>query len=206
LIFIKSRTWCPKFEIMTTLNITTGSITIDNQFGGGINGMAYFTASATWSIPDGVTKVRVVAIGAGGGGCAGSLGGGGGGYAEDVVSVAGFSTLPVTVGTGGAAGAGGGAGSEGGSSGFLNITASGGRGQLTNNTDGKGGSGSNAMIITIGQRGDDQGGGSAANLPSVSYIPTNAQAAGSQNFIGHGGYGNSGVSPGGISGSVTLYY
>ena len=63
--------------------------------GGGINGMAYFTASTVWTIPSGVSKIRIIAIGAGGGGAGGHFngvspvagttntgGGGGGGYSQ----------------------------------------------------------------------------------------------------------------------------
>ena len=40
--------------------------------GSGLNGIQRFTTSGTWTVPDGVTKVKVTAIGGGGGGHGGS--------------------------------------------------------------------------------------------------------------------------------------
>lgn len=194
--------------------VTSASVAISASYapssGGGINGMAYFTSSATWTIPSGVTKIRVIAIGGGGGGCAGSLGGGGGGYAETVLSVSGYSTLPVTVGTGGAA-----ApqafpflpGDNGTLSGMLNLTASGGNGAVANGSDGFGGNGINAVVSNYGQRGDGNGGGAGGSVPGTVYTPTNGNVGGSQVSVGHGGYGNTSTGTGdGSSGSVTIYY
>ena len=177
--------------------------------GGGINGMDYFTASATWTIPSGVTKVHVIAIGGGGGGAAGSIGGGGGGYAEAVLSVEGYSTLPITVGVGGAAAASyfNAPGLTGSKSGILSITASGGNGAVENGSDGYGGGGSNATIIGYGQRGDSNGGGTCGGRPGFVPPSTNGITGGSQRYIGHGGYGNWSTGTGdGSSGSVTISY
>jgi hypothetical protein len=118
--------------------------------GGGIGGMAYFTSSSIWTVPNGVTTVRVIAIGSGGG-SNGVYYGGGGGYAEDVISVVGFTTLPVTVGLPGNVSITGSDGNlgDGNFSGFMNMTASGGSGGKYG--IGIGGTGYNATIIEDGQ-------------------------------------------------------
>lgn len=188
---------------MTTLNITTGSITIDGPIGGGMSGVAYFTASAIWTVPSGVTKVRVIAVGGGGGGAASTTGGGGGGYAEDIISVDGFATLPVTVGLGGNAG--GGTGDNGGNSGLLFITASGGIGGTGNGTVVAGGTGISASISGKGgSGGNENGGGMPGTVPwapvpitSSIYLPR------LQATPGAGGWGD-GIK--GNSGSVVIYY
>lgn len=191
---------------MTTLNITTGSITIADPISasfaatastvlnapvGSINGMAYFTSSTTWTIPEGIKKVKVIAVGGGGGGCGNSdSGGGGGGYVENVISVEGYSTLPITVGIGGSGGVfAGQQGQTGGMSGILYVTASGGNGAGSGTTV-NGGSGSFAIIIFSGGSGNGLLAGKAGGpLYGTS--------------IGEGGYG-SGIS--GKNGAVILYY
>ena len=99
-----------------------------------------FTASGTWTKPNGVraAKVRVIGGGGGSGGCnsagtgaAESAGGGGGGYAEELILAASLSaTETVTVGAGGTAGASGtNAGGTGGTSSFgAHCSAAGGTG------------------------------------------------------------------------------
>lgn len=80
----------------------------------GENIVASYTTpgSSTWSVPQGVGKVRARVWGAGGGGMFGNTasfragvsfgyGGGGGGYTETVISVASGQQYPVTVGAGG---------------------------------------------------------------------------------------------------------
>lgn len=101
--------------------------------------MQYFTASVTWSVPVGITKVWAACVGGGGGGGAGS-GGSGGAYAEGVLDITGLSTLKIFVGQGGT---GGGAFVNGGDSKFAgastSITGSGGNGGGT--MGGSGGAG-----------------------------------------------------------------
>ncbi|MGW6295178.1 glycine-rich domain-containing protein, partial [Streptomyces sp. NPDC055058] len=74
-----------------------------------------FTASGTWSKPDGAKWLRVQVLGAGGGGggvpgttsstAAAGGGGGGGGYAESIIAAASVGeSVAVTVGAGGAGG------------------------------------------------------------------------------------------------------
>ena len=89
--------------------------------GGGASGiMNYqtFTSGGTFTVPAGVTRLRIRAVGAGGGGGGGGSaaaaqlqvggGGGGGGHIiEQVCPVVAGDTITVTIGTGGAGAAGG---------------------------------------------------------------------------------------------------
>lgn len=193
---------------MTTFNIT-GSISTNDPIsasyapssGGGIGGMAYFTSSTTWTVPSGIKNIRVIAIGAGGGGSQGPAGGGGGGYAESVISVEGFSTLPVTVGVGGSYGFY--VATDGGDSGILNITASGGKGGISGGADVLGGNGISASICVSGQSGNISGGGMSGNVPWVFSLPTALQnEAYYLTSIGSGGY----AVRNGMTGSVVIYY
>jgi hypothetical protein len=123
-------------------------------------------SGATWTIPAGVTKVRITVVG--GGGTTGSGGGGGGGGGTAIKTLTGLTpgnTLTYTVGTAGNtsqvssgtqtittisatggstnSGAAGGAGGSG-SNGDLNITGSGGGGY--NSTDGIYGTGGSSYL------------------------------------------------------------
>jgi hypothetical protein len=77
-----------------------------------------FTSNRTFTVPAGVTSIRVRVVGAGGGSAEGvrSCGGGGGGYAHGVFAVTPGTSYAVTVGVGG--GGGGGVGTAGTSSSF----------------------------------------------------------------------------------------
>lgn len=107
----------------------------------------FFTASGTWTVPNGVTSVLAICIGAGGGGSAsgngsgggvaGNSGGGGGGGGFGLKVITGLTPggiITVTVGAGGAAGqvgVNGGNGQAGGASSFgSHITSAGGAGAL----------------------------------------------------------------------------
>ena len=81
------------------------------NLGLGIRGLSTFTASGSWTCPEGVTTVYIDACGGGGGGAyssPGATGGGGGGGAAAVIgasiSVTPGVTYPVTIGGPGAAG------------------------------------------------------------------------------------------------------
>jgi hypothetical protein len=176
---------------------------------GGINGMAYFTASTTWTVPSGITKIRVIAIGGGGGGAGGNFnwpqghGAGGGGYSEDVISVAGYSTIPITVGVGGLSGTifNENNGTPGSASGVFNVTASGGDG-ASKTGNGVGGSANGGTINVNGQTGNNVNGGASGNLPWVPFIiPTSHEDL---NYKGHGAFGFS--SNPGQSGVIVIHY
>lgn len=168
---------------------------------GGVNGMAYFTASTTWTIPNGITNIRVIAVGGGGGGSGQTNphGAGGGGFVETVLSVSGYSTIPITVGNAGAGGDNSTNGTNGGSSGLLSVTASGGSG-ATPSSNGGGGNGNGATLIVSGQSGDTSNGGCAGNYPWVAFTEPGVQSG---NELGHGGYGFHGN---GNKGMVVIYY
>lgn len=145
--------------------------------------MQVFFASGTFTVPAGVTAVDVEAIGAGGGsaatgtGVGGSLvgnaagGGGGGGYSrKKVTGLTPGSTVPVTVGTGGATTSNpSGVGATGGTSSFgAHCSATGGvgapGGNLTSAPGGAGGVGSGGDINIPGS----SGGFSGPNTSTVS--------------------------------------
>ena len=82
--------------IVNSVNGLTGAVTGIGSF----NGVQVFTANGTFTIPAGITKVRVTVVGGGGGGSIG--GGGGGGTATKFISgLTPGGTVSVTVGTGG---------------------------------------------------------------------------------------------------------
>lgn len=131
----------------------------------GINGMLYLTSSYVWTVPRGITKARVIAIGAGGGGGGSGAGygggGGGGGYCEGIIDFTGMETVSFTVGI---AGTGSNFfGQSGSLSGVLNITASGGGGAIYGTvTPGPGGAGGGATGGTVMIKGLDGLSGTSA--------------------------------------------
>lgn len=137
-------------------------------------GPTAFTSSGTYTVPNGVTKLRVRAWGAGGGGGGnttqgGGGGGGGGAYVEHIITVTPGQAVTVTRGAGGAGGsnssgtAAGNDGATGGSttvagSGFTTITAPGGDGgggsvSSGQGDSGVGGIGSGGTVNMTGQAG-----------------------------------------------------
>lgn len=108
--------------------------------GGGFANMQVFTSSGTFTVPAGVTKVKVTVVGGGGAGggvvntgTRGGGGGGGGGASIKIVSgLTPGSTVSVTVGTGGT-GVSNGNGNAGGTSSFgAHCSATGGAGGAAN--------------------------------------------------------------------------
>lgn len=146
-----------------------------------VTGVVAYNASSTFTVPTGVTRLRVEAWGGGGGGAGGSGGGGpvplpgaggggggGGGYVHGVIDVIEGETLDIVVGAGGTAGAIGLPGGDGGETslrrvGAVLLLAGGGTGGMTaaGSTPGTGGTGgrgdSNGGIM---EAGDDGGNGS----------------------------------------------
>lgn len=128
--------------------------------------MQVFTSSGTFTVPDGVTRIRVRVVGGGGGGGRGSgtnaaAGGGAGGYAEGWYDVTPGSTYTVTVGAGGAgATSPGSGGSPGGTTSFgALLSATGGSGQSPLEAGGSGGSGAGGQVNAGGGDGFDATGG-----------------------------------------------
>ena len=74
----------------TGISVTngTGSITIANTLSGGFTNMQVFTSTGTFTVPTGITKVKVTVVGGGGNGGtgAGAGGGGAGGAAIEIIS------------------------------------------------------------------------------------------------------------------------
>lgn len=114
-------------------------------------GSQVFTASGTFTVPAGVTKVKVrlVGAGAGGGATAGAdtvgAPGGSGGYSEGLVDLTGVGTVTVTIGTAGTGGvAGGAAATNGGATTFgAYMTGNGG------NAGGTGGTASGGSDLNL---------------------------------------------------------
>ncbi|CAH2603232.1 conserved protein of unknown function [Rhodovastum atsumiense] len=106
------------------------------QLAPGFSNIRAFTASGSWTVPNGVTRIRVTVVGGGGQGGGGTdapialgSGGGAGGTAVGVFAVTPGSTWPVTVGAGGYNPTAGTDGSNGGASSFgALISATGGAG------------------------------------------------------------------------------
>ena len=140
-----------KFTRYNTYDSTASSG--DGSGGTVTHGVQSFTSvgSTTWTVPSGITSVRVLVV-AGGGGTGGYSGGGAGGLIENAsYSVTPGSVISITVGAGGAGDQGYGvAGTSGGNSAFGSITAiGGGAGSPENGLDGGsgGGGGSNDQYV-----------------------------------------------------------
>jgi hypothetical protein len=134
--------------------------------------ISVFSANGTFTVPAGVTKIKVTCTGAGGGGagCQASSssqsfsgsGGGGGGTAIGVYTTTPGTTYTVTVGSGGPGGSGASAGSDGGGSSFGSLcSATGGSGgskaSITSYAGGPGGTATGGAVnINGGYGGDGQ--------------------------------------------------
>lgn len=138
-----------------------------------------FLESGTFTVPQGVTRIKVVAVGGGGGGGGGAImsgittlggggGGGGGACIIDVYTVSGGQTISITVGKGGA----GGYNSDG-ADGTATVV-----GNLVTAAGGVGGDGGSGATGTGGVAGGS-GGGAGANGDSTE--------SGSAGLIGAGG-------------------
>ena len=181
---------------------STGGVTITNTASAGIAGIGgqLFTSNGTFTIPTGVTLLKVTVVGGGGGSGAGGAyvgGGGGGGGGAAIKYLAGVTagnTLAVTIGSGGTGGAypgnnGGTGGTSQVASGTQTITtisATGGAFGTRDgfvNSGGIGGVGSNGTINLYGNGGE---GGTRTNwCCSVYYYG----GAGGASTLGGGGRG-----------------
>ena len=216
------------------VTVTTGSIaTIPTapfvpyklpQLAPGFSRVQVFNSSGTFTVPAGVTLVKVRLVGGGGGGGGGDpahcgSGGGAGGYSEGVFSVTQGSALSITVGAGGVSNSGDNPAAGGGTSqvASLGISATGGGGGTAGagayNPGAAGGVGSGGYLNCLGGYGTDGfyygsgssqiggfggasffGGGGRAATNGSSLAAMNGQAPGSG---GGGAYENSGTATGG---------
>ena len=185
------------------MTIPTPTVPLINNPATGVfgNGLVqFFPASGTFTVPLGVSRIRVRVWGAGGtsnSSLGGGLGGGGGGgFAMKVINVTPASTVAVTVGTGFTTVAGG--TSSFGSS----VSATGGNAVITavaaGATGGTGIGGDINYIVGTGGTGDTSsfvgGGGGAAGVFGNG-------GNGGNTIVTRGGNGNSGGGGGGTSGA-----
>lgn len=162
------------------------------NLGLGIRGLSTFTASGSWTCPEGVTTVYIDACGGGGGGAyssPGAVGGGGGGGAAAVIgasiSVTPGVTYTVTIGGPGAAGTSSSVnGMAGGATSFgsLLVLNGGGGGLSSAGAGAGGGTGGNAGTAGVLNGGISFGG------------------AGGGCVLGNGGAGGSGAMFGSVPG------
>lgn len=170
----------------------------------GFSNMQVFTSSGTFTVPAGVTKVKVTVVGGGGGGSSyGGYGGaGGGGTAIRIISgLTPGGTVSVTVGGGGAGGnTAGSAGATGGTSSFgAFCSATGGAGQLGGNgQNGLGGIGSGGDLNFAGSAGAGSTGGSSFMGGGGTYLTGRAGRA----YGGGGGGGDGESDAGGGAGAA----
>jgi hypothetical protein len=156
-----------------------------------------FTSNGTFTIPAGITSIKVTVQSGGGGGGGdnppfGTTGGGGGGGANAVTFYTGLTpanTLTVTVGGGGAAGVAGSNPTNGTAGGTSSIAS--GTQSITSTTCTGGGGGERGMQDRNGNGG---AGGSASGASFSINAGSNGQSAMSTNSTGYG-LGGSGGSP-----------
>lgn len=174
----------------------------------GFSQMVSYVASGSFTVPVGVSRLRLRVFGAGGGGGgaanSGQSGGaGGGGYAEGIFTVTSGSILPVAVGAGGNGGQGtpSAGGTGGASSVAALISATGGPGGSAGNAtggtqSGVGGLGAGGTINLTGQNGSGGAPSTLGGAGGASAMGSGGQS-GSQN-----GVGSSGLLPGGGGGGT----
>lgn len=155
-----------------------------------------FTSSGTFTVPSGITAVKVTVVGGGGGGgassggCSSGAGGGGGGAGTSIRYVTGLTpggTVSVTVGAAGTAGAG--AGGAGGASSFgAFATGNGGSGGGTGFAGGTGAAGANGTA-------------SGGDINLTGYRPSiNSRAGGQAYFLSQAADGVAGIAQAGVAG------
>lgn len=147
------------------------------------------TGTSTFSVPTGITKLRVQVVGGGnsGGSCSAgasrsAAGGGGGGYALEDIDVTGTSTIQVYVGSAGLW-------STFGTNGAYLYATPGSVGGAVGGDGGSGGSGSGGDVNVTGQ-----GGGAGASNNQMS-------GAGGSSFLGGGAPGRATVGNGATGGN-----
>lgn len=150
--------------------------------------------SGVWTVPAGVTRIRVRVVG-GGAGFNGLHGGGGGGFAGGTFSVEPGERIPYVVGAGGLTGANGGSSSFGGlvsATGGVGIR--GGRGYGPRIAPGgMGGTGAIFNTDAVGTGGGGAGSPYGPGGAGADYLPSSSQG------VVHGRAGSSGGAGGGAS-------
>ena len=175
-----------------TSNGTTASWGAASAAGASLSAQV-FTSNGTFTIPTGVTKLKITVVGGGGGGGGGTVGGGGGAGGAAISYLSSLTpgnTLSVTIGASGTGGASGVAGTAGGTSSVASGTQSittisttgGGGGGAGQNPGGLGGTGTNGTLNLGG--GDGAGG--------VLGCTTTPGGNGGSSLLGGGGKGNYG--------------
>jgi hypothetical protein len=179
-----------------------------------------FASSSTFTVPDGITSLRITVYGGGGGGqSSNQRSGGAGGFASGVYTVTSGTTYTVTVGAGGA-GAASGTASSGQTSSFSSlISATGGTGGSAagNGSNGVGSNGTFNNGNIISSNGEFIGttsrtGSAAANLAAVAWSPTLKGPTDSSAQLSPGARGNwwfngcNAYYSGGVGGAVLVQW
>jgi len=172
-----------------------------------------FVSSGTFTVPAGITAIKVTVRGGGGGGAQSVLNascqdvpggnGGFGGFSAGFLTVTPGASYTVTIGAGGA-GSNSGSGSAGGASSFgTAFTTTGGGGGLANNIDGANGTGSGTNLNLMIAPPD-----SVYRTRATSSTAAVAFAIGTARYPGAGGQGESTTSGnnagGGVGGAVLV--
>jgi len=164
-------------------------------------GFVIFTSSQNWTVPTGVYKIKIIAIGGGGGGGGGSAsyagGGGGSGaisYTEAIVNPG--ITINIQVGAGGSAGVGGSSPSAGGNGGKTQVLDPNG----------------NVIVAALPGTGGQPGGSSAAGAggiggesQGIGWSVQSSLVLFAFSLVGNNGVAGSGTSPGGFMFTPVLY-
>lgn len=174
----QSISFAPTFNVPTTTGTKVVGAGYMGEFGNGL--WQVFAENGTFTVPAGVSKIRVRVVGGGGGGRSGGTGGGGGGYAHGVFPVTDGQSFAVTVGLGGTGGSSPTAGRTS-SFGALISAAGGAVGALSGSIASGG----------AGFGGDYQASGGSSGPTAGS------GGGGSGSQLGRGGSSNGGVSGGG---------
>ena len=205
-----------------TGDVTENTVTFNGSTNINVGNQVSFTTTGTftWTVPDGVTSVSAVCVGAGGGaGGSGSCdtalsgwaggGGGGGGLSYGTFDVTPGETLTIIVGAGGAGGAAAGGqqtiicptvGSDGGDSEIKRNSTSllkaggGGGGQMGGSTNGiqQNNTGGSSGTGNQGTEADGGGNGGVGGRSSVNFA--GGAGGGAAGYSGNGGRGRDGNS------------
>ena len=206
-----------------------------NFTSGVFSNIQVFTSSGTFTVPAGVTKIKVICTGAGGGGAGANpnysgsgnyisgASGGAAGTAIGIYSVTAGSQLAITVGTAGTGGAGTSPPTNGGAGGISSVgslcSATGGLGAAWVNAQsaagGGGGVGTGGQINLYGGYGGDGQSGAyiVASLGGASALGGGGRAAAGVGYAGQapgagggGGYGVTAAGGAGADGIVVIVW